>query len=219
MKKLLLIVLLASTMCSYAQKNCVVLKHTNYTSTLDTVKHYPVLVEYWLTKAHEQCNGKQVRKNTFAPDPKLKRQTDLDKDYVLLNKGLTVKFDRGHNMACDDNLCQGPEVEKECFFYSNMTPQYHTVNNGSWKKLEAICRNMASVADSVHVWVGSVGTIKGSTPRLTVPAMYWKVFYCVASKQWGAYLFQNNPNDSLNQLDKIKVDKSMIEQLTGFTFK
>jgi endonuclease G len=219
MKKLLFIILLTSTICSFGQKNCFVFKHTNYISHFDTLKHYPVLVEYWLTKAHEQCAGKLVRNNTFAPDPILKRQTDLDKDYVLLNKGLTVKFDRGHNMACDDNLCQGETVERECFYFSNMCPQYHTVNNGSWKKLEAICRNMANVADSVHVWTGSIGKIQGSTDRLYVPAMYWKVLYCVSSKQWEAYLFQNNPNDALNQLDKIKVDKKVIEQLTGFTFK
>ena len=200
-----------------AQKNCFIFIHTNYKSTFDTVKHYPVMVEYWLTSAHEQCAGKLVRNNTFGPDPLLPSQTNLNNDYVLLNKGLVgVKYARGHNMACEDNLCQGTDVEKECFYHSNMCAQWQSLNGGSWKALENLSRNLAKNVDSVHVWCGSVGEAV-RIGRLSVPTQCWKVIFVNSTHQWHAYIFQNSKNDSVNKNPEVKV--SDVENLTGFKFE
>ena len=207
MKKVILILLLFISVCSYSQT--VMIKHTNYTTVYDTVKHYPVFVEWWLTKAKIGCKTPADRVNSFAPDPTWKKQTDMNKYYI------SSGFDRGHMCDDKDNLCQGPEVQKECFYFSNMAPQYHVLNAGSWKRLEMQCRKLALNYDSVHIWAGSMGSIK-TIGKLTIPKQCWKVIYILKSKEFHAYLYVNSLDDSINQKPEVTV--SYIEQLTGFKF-
>ena len=47
----------------------VVLKHTNYTSKFSISKKYPVMVEWWVTKAMVSCPTPLKRKDNFKPDP------------------------------------------------------------------------------------------------------------------------------------------------------
>ena len=103
------------------------IKHTNYTTVFSKSKHYPVLVEWYATKAKIGCEKPLARKDNFKPDPLLLAETDLLEDY----KGSGT--DRGHMMPAADNLCQTPQVQDECFYFSNMAAQYHSLNAGDWK--------------------------------------------------------------------------------------
>ena len=67
---------------SSQNKNEVVLKHINYTSTFSISKKYPVMVEWWVTKAMVSCPTPLKRKDNFKPDPLLPQHTDIAKDYV-----------------------------------------------------------------------------------------------------------------------------------------
>ena len=211
MKKL--ITLIAFTLLVFVVKaqDVVVLKHTNYTSHFSKSKKYPVMVEWWETKAKVACSNPLPRKDAFQPDPLLVQETDIKADYV--NSG----YDRGHMSPAASNQCQTADVQIECFYMSNMAAQTHRLNAGDWKSLEVLTRDIASKQDSVHVWAGNVGEIK-KVGRVSVPKQCWKVVYIVKEKQWMAFLFENDLSNP-DGINNNKVDLVDIEKLTGLKFK
>ena len=187
------------------------IKHTNYTTVFSKTKHYPVLVEWWTTKSMVTCTTPLKRKDNFKPDPQLIKETDIAKDYV--GSGT----DRGHMMPAADNLCQTSQVQDECFYFSNMSAQYHSLNAGDWKSLETLTRKLATEHDSIKVWCGNIGEVK-RIGRVAVPKQCWKVIYIKKSNTYYSYLFDNTttkPDGIENNLVKLEV----IEKLTGYKFK
>jgi endonuclease G len=213
MKKFLVLIPLLFILISGATQDVVVLKHTNYTSHYSVSKKYPVMVEWWITRAKVGCETPMARKDNFKPDPLLVNETNIGADYV--GSGT----DRGHMMPAAENLCQTAEIQNECFYYSNMAAQYHSLNAGDWKSVETMEREWAKKDDSVHVWCGNVGVAKViGEGKVAVPVQCWKVIYFVKTKEWMAFLFDNNtskPDGIHNNL----VDVADIEKLTGFKFK
>jgi endonuclease G len=209
-KGLLLITTLLISFTLFSQ-DVVILKHTNYTSHFSKSKKYPIMVEWWITKAKVGCETPLPRKDNFKPDPLLPSETDLLEDY----KGSGT--DRGHMMPAAENQCQTQPIQDECFYFSNMAAQYHSLNAGDWKSVETMEREWAKKDDSVHVWCGNIGELK-RVGNVAVPSQCWKVLYFVKTKEWMAFLFDNNtskPDGIHNNL----VEKSEIEKLTGFKFK
>ena len=207
---LMTMMLLFITVFTFAQ-DVVVLKHTNYTSHYSKSKKYPVMVEWWITKAKIGCPTPMARKDNFKPDPLLPIETDLLNDY----KGSGT--DRGHMMPAAENLCQTPLVQDECFYFSNMAAQYHSLNAGDWKSVEILERKLSMEQDSVKVWCGNIGESK-RIGKVAVPTKCWKVIYVVKSKEWMAFLFDNNTSKP-DGIHNNQVDKIDIEKLTGFKFK
>ena len=207
LKRLLLGLLLVVSLSANAQT--VVLKHKTYTSTYDTVRNYPVLVEYWLTKAMLVCPTRIPRGNAFKPDPLLPKQTNLQSSYD--GSG----YDRGHNMNAEDNRCDKQGMD-ESFYFSNMTPQVPQLNRGVWKSLETEVREAAAVSDSIKVWMGSVGEIK-KVGILSIPSQCWKVIYIKKSGQYFAWIFPNAvPTDKNVKYYEVKV--ADVEKLSKFKF-
>ena len=198
---------------SFAQSSDItVLKYKYYTSYFSTKEHIPIMVEYSLTKDMISCDGKLSRKSeVFKPDPNHKDLTNLDKDYVRSG------FDRGHNMSAADNECDTVGL-KECFYFSNMTPQPHSFNAGRWEDLEKIERDEASGRGQIIVTVGSVG--KASTigdDQVAVPLQMWKVIYTPSSKAYECYIFPDE--DGVDKpLESYKTDLSAIEGTMGVKF-
>jgi len=211
MKKLLVLFPLLFILISGIAQDVVVLKHTNYTTHYSKSKKYPIMVEWWETKAKIGCSTPLPRKDNFKPDPLLPNETDLGADYV--GSG----FDRGHLMPAKSNQCQTQLVQDECFYYSNMVAQYHRLNAGDWKSLETLTRDVALVSDSVHIWAGNVGELK-KIGNVSVPKQCWKVFYVIKSKEWFFFLFENDESKP-DGINNNKVDRNAIEKLTGFKFK
>jgi len=211
MKKFqILIVTLLISFVTFSQ-DIVVLKHTNYTSHFSKSKKYPVMVEWWETKAKVACPNPLPRKDAFQPDPQLMIETSIKEDYV--GSG----YDRGHMSPAASNQCQTADVQIECFYMSNMAAQTHRLNAGDWKSLETLTRDIASKQDSVHIWAGNVGEIK-RIGRVAVPKQCWKVVYVKASKEWMAFLFENDLSNP-DGINNNKVDLVDIEKLTGLKFK
>ena len=148
-KKLFTFVSLVLMGISLHAQDVVVLKHTNYTSHYSKSKYYPVMVEWWVTRAKVSCDKPLARKDNFKPDPLLPNETNLLEDY----KGSGT--DRGHMMPAAENLCQTPAIQDECFYFSNMAAQYHSLNAGDWKSVEMLERQISLESDSVHVWCGN----------------------------------------------------------------
>jgi endonuclease G len=211
MKKLLMVATLLCVMVVVRAQDVVELKHTNYTSHFSKSKKYPVMVEWWETKAKVACATPLPRKDAFQPDPLLVEETDIKADYV--NSG----FDRGHMSPAASNQCQTADVQIECFYMSNMAAQYHRLNAGDWKSLETLTREIAAKEDSVHVWAGNIGELK-KIGRVSVPTKCWKVVYVAKSKEWMAFLFENDLSNP-DGINNNKVDVVDIEKLTGFKFK
>lgn len=196
---------------SLQAQDTVRLVHKEYTTVFSKSKKYPVLVEWWLTKQKVTCTSPVPRKDQFIPDPLLASETDLTKDYT--GSG----FDRGHMAPAADNQCSGPDAMKECFYFSNMTPQYGSLNRGDWKTLEMKTRELAQSQDSVRIWTGSVGESK-KVQRLSIPEKCWKVVYIKKTNEWQAYIF-NNDQSKANGLEDNKVSIQDVEILTNFKFK
>ena len=207
---LMTLMLLLITIFTFAQ-DVVVLKHTNYTTHFSKSKKYPVMVEWWITKAKVGCPTPLPRKDAFQPDPQLVVETSIKEDYV--GSGL----DRGHNMPAAENQCQTADVQTECFYMSNMTPQYHSLNAGDWKSLEVLERQLAMDDDSVHIWCGSVGIAK-KIGSVSVPVQCWKVVEIKKTKEFMAYIFDNT-SDKPSGLNSHKVTLHDVEKLSGFKFK
>lgn len=196
---------------SLEAQDTVRLIHKEYTTVFSKSKKYPVLVEWWLTKQKVTCTNPVPRKDQFIPDPLLASETDLTKDYT--GSG----FDRGHMAPAADNQCSGPDAMKECFYFSNMTPQYGSLNRGDWKTLEMRTRELAQSQDSVRIWTGSVGESK-KVQRLSIPEKCWKIVYIKKTNEWQAYIF-NNDQSKANGLEDNKVTIQDIEKLTNLKFK
>jgi endonuclease G len=211
MKRILFIVMLLVIAVTLKAQDVVQLKHTNYTSHFSKSKKYPVMVEWFETKESVGCVNPLPRKDNFKADPLLLNETNIGQDYV--GSG----FDRGHLMPAKSNQCQTPFVQDECFYYSNMVAQYHRLNAGDWKSLETLTREIAVKEDSVHIWAGNVGELKkiGST---SVPTQCWKVVYIVKTKEWMAFIF-NNDLSNPDGINNNKVDVIDVEKLSGFKFK
>ena len=211
MKKIFTLLLVLFVALNVFAQDVVVLKHTNYTSHFSKSKKYPVLVEWFETKATIGCKTPLPRKDNFKPDPLLPVETNIGADYV--NSGT----DRGHLMPAKSNQCQTPQVQDECFYYSNMAAQYHSLNAGDWKSLETLTREWALVDDSIHIWAGNVGEAK-RIGKVAVPKQCWKVIHNKKTGEWFAYLFDNNTSKP-DGINNNKVLVSDIEKLTGFKFK
>ena len=211
MKKVLLLVTLLVISVTLFAQDVVVLKHTNYTSHFSKSKKYPVMVEWWETKAKVGCPTPLPRKDNFKPDPLLPVETNIGNDYV--GSGL----DRGHLMPAKSNQCQTQAVQDECFYYSNMVAQTHRLNAGDWKSLETLTREIAVKEDSVHIWAGNVGEIR-RIGKVAVPKQCWKVVYTKKSNEWMAFIFENDQSNP-DGINNNRVDLIDVEKLTGLKFK
>ena len=210
MKHILLFTFFSLTTSLFAQ-DTVRVSHTNYQSVFDKNKKYPILVEWWSTKKMVDCTTPLKRKDAFKADPKIPSFTNLASDY--LNSG----FDKGHMMPAADNLCQTPEIQNECFYFSNISAQYHSLNAGDWKSLETFIRNETKVKDSIKVFTGNVGEIQ-KIGSVSVPKYCWKVIYVKKDKKWFAFVFENT-RDKPNGYQDNETTLEKIEKLTGFKFR
>lgn len=211
MKHLLLVLAVLISFTTYSQIDTVRLNHQNYSTVFDKGLKYPILVEWWVTTAKITCTNPVPRKDKFASDPLLPEYTNLAKDYVKSGT------DRGHMAPAADNQCLGPDVMEESFYFSNMSPQYGSLNRGDWKTLESLTRKLAIESDSVRVWTGNVGVAK-KIGQVTVPTHCWKVLYIKKTGEWKAYIFENNITKPNGLLDN-EVTVAAVEKLTRLKIK
>jgi endonuclease G len=156
------------------------------------------------------CETPLKRKDNFKPDPQLLNETNLLEDF----KG--SGFDRGHMCPAADNLCQTTLVQDECFYFSNMSAQYHSLNAGDWKSLETYTRELSLKYDSIHVWSGNLGELK-KIGKVSVPLQCWKIIYIKKTNTYYCYVFNNTANKSIG-FESHKVTKETIEKKINFKF-
>lgn len=184
MKKLLLLFLLAGAV-EAQEADEVTINHMNYKTTFSRHHRYPTHVEWWVTRAKLDCKDPAKRTDKFLPDPQLRKDSDIDDDYVKSG------FDRGHLSPAADARCNVTHMA-ESFYFTNMAPQYPGLNRGQWKNLEEWTRYLATEHDSVFVEAGCVG-VRQHIKRVAVPTHCWKIIYVKKTGDRKYYVFPNEP--------------------------
>jgi endonuclease G, mitochondrial len=201
MRKLLL--LLVFVVSPLTAQDTVRVIHKNYITVFSKSLRYPILVEWSTTRGELECKTPAKRTDRFLPDPELRRDSDIDEDYVKSG------FDRGHLSPAADARCNETHMA-ESFFFTNMAPQYPGLNRGQWKNLEEWTRVLAVENDSVHIQAGCVGEAS-RIKRVAVPTHCWKVIRF--KNQTEAYVFPNVPERSQSfEIHKVPLDS--VRRLT-----
>lgn len=201
MKKILFILLIP--FISINAQDTIRVVHKNYISVFSKSLRYPILVEWGTTRGELECKTPAKRTDKFLPDPKVRKESDIDDDYVKSG------FDRGHISPAADTRCNDEHMV-ESFYFTNMAPQYPGLNRGQWKNLEEWTRILAVENDSVFVQAGCVGELS-RIKRVAVPTHCWKVIR--VKNQVEAYVFPNVPERSKSfEMHKVPLDS--VRRLT-----
>jgi len=138
-KSILIILLVLSFFCSYAQKNVVIIKKENYVSYFDTVLKQPVVVTYKLFLGGGPCSRSGFNFKNDLPNIKTATTSDYAKS----------GYDRGH-LANAEDFAYDCKLDELTFRYYNCLPQSKILNRGLWKQKEEEAREM-SQRDSITI--------------------------------------------------------------------
>ena len=213
-------VFIFTTICGYCQNyelaksknDKEIINHFAYSLSYSEQDEQPYWVAYKLKS--ENLGDGVDRSNKFIPDPLVKTGSANNNDYKKSG------YDRGH-LAPAADMKWSPIAMKECFYYSNMSPQVPSFNRGIWKKLEEKVRVWAKEKGILYIATGPILT--GSLPtigpnKVSVPKYYYKAilyYNGVQSKAIG-FLLQNEGSDSSIINFAITIDK--LEIATGLDF-
>ena len=191
-----------------------IIEHLAYTVCYNHDWLIPNWVAYELTD-HE-ISGDQQRSNHFAPDPLVKGDPVVTKDYS--NSG----YDRGH-MAPAADIKWSEQAMRESFYMTNICPQNHNNNAGDWKDLEELGRDLAQRYKSIYICCGPIvtdaSTTIGTNHKIVVPQSFYKVFLRRKSDDSWTSIGFVMPNAAGNRpLMTYMHPVDEIEQLTGIDF-
>ncbi|KAM9400109.1 uncharacterized protein ACWYII_030176 isoform 1-T1 [Salvelinus alpinus] len=117
-----------------------------------------------------------------------------DADYINNGRGLT----RGHLFPC--LFAPDDAAKRSTFTLTNIVPQHHTFNNGSWNRMELNIRTSieenCKINNKIKAYVvtGAVPNNNNNTlnHRVNIPDLLWTAFCCynnlgqwVARSHWG----------------------------------
>lgn len=194
-------------------KNDVIIKHSYYTLSYDTIHHLAKWTIYQLTKNMLE-NKTAERKNKFTPDPDLPYSTQFDADYK--NSG----FDKGHLVPAAD-MSFSETAMQESFYYTNVSPQKPSFNRGIWKKLEEQVREWAKQYENIIVISGTVisdSLSKMGIHKITIPHNFFKIIACIKCKEINAigFIIPNEKSELPIQHFAVRIDS--IESITHIDF-
>lgn len=193
-----------------------VVSHTGYVLSYNSETNCPNWVAWELTRQEASSQGR--RSDEFAPDPALDRRHQVT-TYDYKGSG----YDRGHMCPAGD-MKWSPTAQRECFYMSNMCPQLHALNAGSWEKLESACRRWAKQEGSVYIACGpvydsgrKVRTI-GQDHKVRVPDGFFKVVLSLRKGEEKAIGFYYANNDKTQTMESAAMTVDEVERLTGYDF-
>ena len=200
----------------------------NYTFLYDKSLKSALWVAYATSNSGDFKDNNVGRNDGWAYDPALDQSWQQNLSGGYSSAGLS--YDRGHQVASNDRQTT-VEQNRQTFYYTNMTPQYSTLNQGQWAQLENKVQGVATVtsgSDTLYVVTGPLfdGKLASATDKsgnsCTAPSGYWKcLMKCsfsslgVMTKAVGcAYLFDTNSTNPAPTVTTIDA----IESRTGFDF-
>lgn len=201
----------------------------NYSFLYDKTYKSAIWVAYATSNSGDFEDNNVSRNDAWAYDPAIDQnwQPNLSGAYSSSNGR---SYDRGHQVASNDRQTT-TEQNQQTFYYTNMTPQYSSLNQGQWVELEKKVQGVATkttASDTLYVVTGPLfeGKLESATDKngasCPAPSGYWKcLMKCtfsspeVMSAAVGcAYLFDTNSSNIAPSV--VTIDA--IESRTGFDF-
>ncbi len=195
-------------------KNEALIKHAAYFTSWNSEHQQPNYVVHVIPK--DILYGNQTRTNDFRTDPLLKQDQPDSTDYW--NSG----YDRGH-MAASADFKWNKKALSESYYYTNISPQNHGLNQNAWNKLEMTVREWAIDYNELIVVTGPVLTanlqkIQQGSMQVSIPEYFFKLVLDYYPPKYKAIAFIYPNKDVPFELDKHVVSIDSIEQLTGINF-
>jgi len=184
-------------------------EYTGMLVSFNPERHIPNWVSWELTA--DKVQGDEPRGNGFASDPAVDGcATPADYRHT--------GFDRGH-MAPAGDMKWSKEAMEESFLMTNICPQDHKLNTGTWRKLEESCRRWATRDSALVIVCGPVPTdapdMKIGTNEVWVPKRFFKAIIApYATPARGiAFVMPNQYVKGGMQASAVSIDQ--VEIMTG----
>lgn len=158
----------------------------NFSLEYDVEAHHARWVCFSFDKVTASINTS--RSDAWSWDPMVPSQYE-----VFRNDFESKSFARGHLIASHDRVFS-PEANRQTFYYTNMSPQRHTFNEGIWLQMEQSVQSWGrSLKNDELLYVAKGGTIreeqiegKRSNGRIVVPKYYWMALLKKSGERWHA---------------------------------
>ncbi|HEX9940426.1 MAG TPA: DNA/RNA non-specific endonuclease [Thermoanaerobaculia bacterium] len=180
----------------------------------------------------EEVTGSAVRRDRFAPDPKLQGQPRSElQDYKRSG------YDRGHQApAGDQNRSQ--QLKDETFFLSNMAPQKGALNQKVWAEIEHKVRGWVEAGLVPTAWIITGGFFYDPAEEdedsadglilfnqigpglVSVPTHFYKIVVTKDGENWRAVAFvlENRGYSQPYRFEEYLEPVDWIEERTGLDF-
>lgn len=191
----------------------IIVDYTGFTVSFNATQHIPNYVAWELTG--EEVNGQVPRESNFAADDNVLGCASLD-DYRRSG------YDRGH-MAPAADMKWDAKAMADCHYLTNICPQTHKLNAGSWATLEDNCRAWAKRDSAIIIICGPVLNDEITNyigkNKVAVPERFFKVVYAPYAQPARGIGFIMSNNEFSNggvQADAMTIDE--VEAITGYDF-
>ncbi|MCI2081788.1 MAG: DNA/RNA non-specific endonuclease [Bacteroidales bacterium] len=194
----------------------------NFSCCYDAVHRISTWVAYPL---YDAFLGSASRTNDWGYDPEVPESLQ-----PVLFKGIRG-YDRGHQMPSADRTCS-EAINRTTFYFTNMTPQNSSLNQGVWMNLEIMVRDWSATCDTLYVVSGCVLATKDDSAityvqdnegdSMAVPKAYYKVLlrYRISSGSYSAIGFWYENKSGYDEIPSVDQSYSVreIEDRTGVDF-
>jgi len=203
-----------------------------YTRNLIMLHDANKKVALWVAYALNSTTWKDAnvsRNDNWVYDPAIPESAQPN-----LASSYSGSYDRGHQAASNDRQ-HSVAANMQTFYFSNMTPQYSTLNQGNWATLEGKVQNFGwscKTTDTLYVVTGPVfgssysTTTDKSGVACPIPSRYYKCLMKCSFNSSGtmtaakgvAYLTPGNDASSDTAYTGWITTIDAVEELTGFDF-
>lgn len=195
----------------------------NYSMYYDAENRIALWVAYPVCRAYIGSG----RTDAWNYDPKIPAEYQPQ-----LFKGWPEKgYDRGHQLPSGSRN-SSEDLNSQTFYFTNMTAQVSSFNQGLWARVEDKVRGYSSTCDTLYVVTGPVlatqedpeirYTADNAGAKVAVPKAYFKVLLKRNLKDGTyysiAYLYDNMKYDRSAPVKEDLKKVSEIERMTGITF-
>lgn len=190
------------------------------------VRNYAMLYDkkykmaYWVAyPLHASYIGSSGRSDAWAFDPKISQDAQVN-----LSSSFGNGYDRGHQIPSGDRTATR-ELNATTFYYSNMTAQISSMNQGIWNNLEQQVRTWTAQSDTLYVVTGAA--IKTKTDETityakgsAIPKYYYKALAMKKGNTYYTIAFKINNQviPSSTSYNSYRMNVSDLEKETGYTF-
>jgi endonuclease G len=190
------------------------------------VRNYAMLYDkkyklaYWVAyPLHASYIGSSGRSDAWAYDPSISADFQVN-----LSSSFGNGYDRGHQIPSGDRTATR-DLNATTFYYSNMTAQVSSMNQGIWNNLEQQVRTWTAQSDTLYVVTGAA--IKTATDQTityakgsAIPKYYYKA---LAMKKGDTYYtigfrIENQIIPAANNYNTYRVSVANLEKETGYKF-